>query len=166
VDRETFFGTPEAPGWEGFLTVFGMEDTGGGGFRFPGRVNLGTAPVEVIRALLPAGMEEVAQEIADYRTERSGEGYLHDITSTSWYTDVPGFSFLTGEDRSRFEDRVTTSSDVFSVDATAELAGRRHRVRAVVQRVQRKASGQWTCRVLQWRVMEPAAEPVEEMAAG
>lgn len=146
VTRELVYGAEEMPGLYGLATVYGAEADGGESFSFAGKVNLGTAPFEVIAALLPDEDEELAAAIVEYRTETTdGETFLNDISGTQWYKSVPGASQLA------LDGKITGfSSDVFRVRSMAELDGKRLLATAVVQRVKDEQSGNWGCRILNW----------------
>lgn len=149
VTPELYYGTEGEPGIGAFITARGLLRSGGTA-AFPGKVNIGTAPLPVLRALLPEGLEALAEEIDAYRSDMAADRYVNDISGASWYTEVPGFQMLTGEDLQDFQDLVTTASDMFRIESTAEARGLRTTVLAVVERVQDGESGKWTCRVLEW----------------
>ncbi|MBU0973018.1 MAG: general secretion pathway protein GspK, partial [Proteobacteria bacterium] len=53
------------------FTVYGMEKASPGPktYGFPGKININTAGIEVIAALLPRGMEDLARDLIDFREE-------------------------------------------------------------------------------------------------
>lgn len=158
VSSELFFGSQEKPGIGAYVTAHGLLQTGGAG-SFPGRINIGTAPLSTLQAMLPDGFEPLAQEIHDYRTDFSTDRYVNDISGSSWYTNVPGFQMLTGEDLQDFQSLVATASDIFRIESSASVQEQRLTIQAVVERIQDGETGKWKCRVLQWKTAE---QPVSE----
>lgn len=150
VTHALFYGSEENPGISNFATVYGIQAAQNGQFTYPGRINIGTATLPVLTALMPIGSEGFAQAIVDYREEMSGDEYVNDISGSTWYTDVPGISALDGENMSVFQGFITTVSDVFRIEATAERNDFKAIVSAVVKREQDDKSGKWKCRVMSW----------------
>jgi len=150
VTHDLFYGVDGNTGISEYVTVHGMQDAGGGGFAHSGRINISTAPLQVLTALMPLGSEGFAQAIVDHREEMSGTEYVNDISGRTWYTDVPGISALDGQNLSEFQSLITTSTDIFSIEAKAERGDIKQVLNAVVQREQDKKTGKWKCRVLSW----------------
>lgn len=153
ITPELYHGTPEAPGISAYVTSHGLVSADGKP-SFPGRVNIGTAELPVLQAMLPEGLEALAEQIHDHRSEKTGDRYVNDITDPSWYTRVPGFSILAGDDLKAFQDLVTTASDLFRIESTAELRGAQLVAEAVVERIQDRETGKWKCKILQWQTAE------------
>lgn len=125
-----------------YLTVYGTSPAG---VTFDGRINLNTAGVPVLAAILPESHSHLARAMADYRVAAADGSYLHSLNAEDWYRRVPGAGDLT------IDSALTTlSSDIFKIAATAFLNGRRLSVTAVVRREKDAESGRWECRVLQW----------------
>jgi general secretion pathway protein K len=129
-----------------FFTVYGIDDTKNdrGKFFYSGRINLNTAPVEVISALLPDGMDPRASDLADYRAQKGSQGdvFLNPLDK-GWYKRVIDLS----EKETKDLDRVVKySSHIFSITSTGGLGRDRVTLRAVVLR--ENING-WTCRILQ-----------------
>jgi len=135
---------------EDVVTAFGMvEAKSGHGYTFPGRININTAPVYLLSALMPTVEDAyLGAEIDAYRREMSNNLYTHDLVNPEWYKDVPGCSDITIP-----KALVTTSSDFFQIDATASLDGIKVSKQAVVKRVIDENTGKWFCRVLKWRTL-------------
>lgn len=72
------YGENGRPGLADFLTVHGKD----------GRINVNTAPVELLRALHPLMSRELAEELDDFRRAEANKDLLADV---SWYLQVPGF---------------------------------------------------------------------------
>ncbi|NOY69511.1 MAG: general secretion pathway protein GspK [Deltaproteobacteria bacterium] len=128
-----------------YITVSGMSETPDHKFTFDGKININTADVPVMAALLPAGQEFLAQAICDFRVEKASESYMHDLTSPTWYKDVPGCADVTIN-----ADLITTSSDIFHVEVGAILNDTSMRAAVLLEREKNKKIGKWQCKVLNW----------------
>lgn len=151
LSRELLYGSETSPGITDWITVHGIVPYKGRGFAYPGRVNVGTAALPVLVALLPPGMEDLAHVIAQFREERSGVGYANEISDSKWYRRVPGYSLIRGKKRSVLESLVSTCSSVFRIEAAAELGEKEFVSDVVVSRIRDKESGKWKCAVLSWQ---------------
>jgi general secretion pathway protein K len=134
------------PGISQHVTVHGITNTDEKKFTFEGKININTAELPVLTALLPSDSQDIAQAIYDYRLETNDRAYIHDLSKPNWYQNVPGAGGLQID-----PDLITTQSDIFSIDADASLHDMRIKVTAVVQREKDKKSGRWGCRVLNWQ---------------
>jgi len=132
---------------EGLLTVHGMTaDESGKKFTFPGKININTADLYVLAAMLPQEDAPFAQEIIDYREEMTDGNYTHqDLSNPTWYKNAGGLGDVTIE-----EGLITTSSDFFRITATAELNKVKSSAAAIVFREKDKKTGKTICRVLSW----------------
>jgi general secretion pathway protein K len=146
VTPELYYGKDEVPGFAGLLTVNGMIDDGGNQMAFDGRININTAEVPVLMALLPEENQDLAFALAEYRTEKQGDTYSHDLSSATWYKDVPGAGDIKID-----PDLITTRSDLFRIETQARLNGISLAATAVVRREGRDESGQILCRILSWQ---------------
>ncbi|WP_319574376.1 general secretion pathway protein GspK [uncultured Desulfobacter sp.] len=132
------------------LTVYGLaegQDSEENRFEFSGKVNINTAPVAVLAALLPEGRDANAQELADYRSNKASLGmeYTHTLES-GWFEDVIA---LSDDEKKAFEKVITYSSSVFKVDCTAKKNGSQVTLHAVIKREKQDMTGKWYCRILQ-----------------
>jgi len=118
----------------------------GTGFNWPGRININTAELPVLAALLGIENKELAQTLYDFRQEIVEGKDVHDFSSTKWYKSIPGF-----EDINIDQKLITASSDVFRIESVAVVSNIKTSVNTVVQRVQNPESGKWTCKVLDWQ---------------
>jgi len=132
---------------EGLITVHGIwPDASGKKFTFPGKININTADLYVLAAMLPQEEAHLAQEIIDYREEMSDGSYTHpDLSNPAWYKNASGLEDVTIED-----GLIATSSDLFRIVATAEVNKVKSSVTAVVFREKVKKTGKYTCRILSW----------------
>jgi general secretion pathway protein K len=132
------------------FTVYGLsddQDSAENRFSFSGKVNVNTAPVAVLAALLPEGRDANAQDLADYRSDKAslGQEYTHTLES-GWFEDVIA---LSDDEKKAFENMITYSSNVFTVECTAKKNGRHVTLRAVIKREKQDLTGKWSCRILQ-----------------
>lgn len=145
--------TDQGPGLESHVTVWGGGDVPGQELVFDGRVNINTAPLPVVKALLPIELADLAADIIAFRDEKNELGFVNDVSSANWYTAVPGFQVLEGQALNDFRSLVTTASDWFAIMAEAVVKEVRTRVNAVVYRQKDDKTGQWRCRVASWEVL-------------
>ena len=146
ITKNLLYGIDASPGIFPYVTTFGRTPISKNTFTFNGKININTADVRVLRALLPAEYDDLAEVIHDYRMETSDSTYVHDLSSLEWYKNAPGCSDLEIN-----PDLITASSDVFRIESTAALHGMKLINTAVVVRVKNNATGKWTCTVLcQW----------------
>jgi general secretion pathway protein K len=136
------------------LTVYGMteaEKTDDSGekktlFTYPGKININTAELPVIMALMPDSKSALensiaAQAIYDYRADRTEDGFVNELTGT-WYLNCPGC-----EDSGIKTSLITTTSDVFSIICQATSQDMSLTVTSVIRRDDK--NGQYT--VLSWK---------------
>jgi general secretion pathway protein K len=142
---ELFSGNDDMPDASDYLTVYGETPVAGGKYAFDGKININTADTVVLAAILPEGYEIYAQEIYDYRLEAVDESYVNNLSSSTWYRNVPGL-----EDLEIDEGLITTSSDIFRISATATLDDGVLTTTAVVKREPVEKTGKWHCKVLYW----------------
>ncbi len=148
VTPELFHGTADLPGISSFLTVSGMTDVGGTDATYEGRININTAEVPVLMALLPEENRDLAMAIADYRTAKSGDLFTNDLSAgADWYKQVPGAGDIDLD-----SELITNQSDFFRIEASASLNGVTMSVTAVVKRETDGESGQTRCRILSWEL--------------
>lgn len=146
ITPKLFNGGEQKPGMAGYMTVYGMTTGEGTSYNWPGRININTADVPVIAALLGIENQELAQTLSEMRREMIAGKDNHDFSNPQWYREIPGFG-----DIALNPNLITTSSDVFRVKAEAAVNESKTSITAVVQRVQSPESRKWTCKVLDWR---------------
>jgi general secretion pathway protein K len=140
---ELFFGMGGAAGLSDYLTVYGAEKSGDQGFTYPGRININTADLPVLTAMLPLESAGFAQLLVEYREALSGDLYTNDVTQENWYKNVPGFSAIDIDPA-----LIGISSSIFRIIATAKLNEFESTLSAVVKREQHAESGTWRCKIL------------------
>ena len=146
VTPELFSGAGGAAGLSSLLTVHGVSKTVDGRFTYDGKVNISTADVAVLAALLPEDNADLAEALADYRVAQADETYTHSITDKKWYKNVPGAGGVTIN-----ANLITVSSDLFRIVSTARRGERSLVVDAVVRREKDPETGRWTCKTLIWQ---------------
>jgi general secretion pathway protein K len=147
ITPELYYGSEETPGLSQYMTVHGMRLGTGTTFNWPGRININTADLPVLAALLGIENAEVAQTLYDFRQEIEAGKDINDISSTKWYKEIPGLGDIAMDPK-----LITTSSDVFRIESEAALDNIKSYVTAIVQRIQTPQSGKWTCKVLSWQM--------------
>jgi general secretion pathway protein K len=113
---------------------------------FTGKININTAELPVIAALLPEGSEILAPMILEYREEMSEDVYIHDLSNINWYKNAPGCSDLKIDD-----NLIVGFSDFFRIESKAVMGAMEVTVTAVVQRMKNDKTGKWECKVLSWQ---------------
>lgn len=146
ITPELFNGFGGAAGLGGYITIYGAEKSGDQDFTFPGKINLNTAELPVLTALLPLESSGFAEGIIEYREARSGSQYTYNLTDINWYKNVPGLS-----DVQLDPALVTVSSQIFRLICTAKLNDVQVTTTAVVQREKPSDSEPWHCKVLNWK---------------
>lgn len=147
VTTDLLRGAGGIPGISQYVTVHGITNTEEKKITFEGKININTAELPVLTALLPSDSQDIAQAIYDYRLETNDRVYIHDLSKPNWYQNVPGAGGIQID-----PDLITTQSDIFRIDADASLHDMKIRVTAVVEREKDKKSGRWGCRVLNWQI--------------
>lgn len=131
------------------FTIYGLdrEKSKGGGYRYSGRVNINTAGVDVLAGLLPEGMEAFAQDLADYREQKSEEGDVFvNALDKGWYKRVIA---LSKKEQDQLDRSITYVSDVFKVECRAQKNDTITELVAVLKKEKHKASGKWMFRIIQ-----------------
>ena len=147
VTPELFNGVGGVAGLSSLLTVQGVSPAGDQRFTYDGKINISTADVPVLAALLPQENADLAEALADFRAAKAEETYVNDIKNSGWYHNVPGAGGLTID-----ADLITTTSDIFRIVSTAKRGEQHVTVQVVVQREKAQETGRWTCKTLIWQV--------------
>ena len=147
ITPELYYGLEGAYGISNFLTTtFGPLSMGQNGY-YKGKININTADLPVLAALLPGGNEILASAIYEYREAFSDSRYLHNLSRPTWYKNAPGCSDVEID-----ADLITTFSYFFQIKATAVIDQTQVVAIAVVERIKNDETGKWTCKVLSWRM--------------
>ena len=134
------------PGIGPLLTVYGMNEARGDQAAYDGRININTAPLPLLAALLPEEYEDLAQAILEFRQEVIANDTSDLLADPLWYRNAPGCQELTIE-----AELITTASDHFRIQAVAEYSGARAALTTVVLRQSDTTSGKTVCRILMWQ---------------
>ncbi len=145
VPHELFHGIGETSGISKYMTVYGTTPSRDNKPAYEGKININTASLPVLAALLPLDQQELAQSIYDYRTEISKLENENTLSDPTWYKNAPGCRGIKIEPK-----LLTTRSDIFSIESTASLNETKMTTFAVVERRKEKGSGKWICKILNW----------------
>jgi general secretion pathway protein K len=145
ITPDLFHGNAEKPGIERFLTVYGLTPGAGTAFTFPGRININTAELPVLLALLPPEYADLVETMAEIRQEIVSGNEVYDFSDPAWYKNLPGLS-----DVKLDQQLVGTASDVFRIEATAGDGSASVTITAVIERIKDAQTGKWSCRILEW----------------
>lgn len=153
ITPELFFGSEQTLGMSNYITIHGMANGRGNTFEYKGKININTAELATLAALLPFQYEELAQSIYDYRLETSDSQYTNPpFSNNNWYNLVPGCSGIEEDIRKNINNNVVFSSDFFRIEAEATLDTMRVGIMTVIKREQDAKTGEWTCKVLTWKI--------------
>ena len=145
ITPDLFYGAGENPGMERFLTVYGMTPGAGTAYTFPGRININTAELPVLLALLPPEYADLAETLDEIRQEVASGKEAYDFSDPTWYKNLPGLSDV------KLDQRLFgTASDVFRIEATAGDGTATVTITAVIERTKDAQTGKWSCRILEW----------------
>lgn len=147
ITANLFYGLPNERGISDYITAYRGDDAKLLPLGSFGKININTAEQPVLAAILPSGKEELAQAVVDYRVEMSDSKYIHDLSSPSWYKQVPGLQGVIIDPR-----LITLSSDLFRIRASARMEHLSVTTTALVHRENDPTSGKYTCRILTWLV--------------
>jgi general secretion pathway protein K len=147
ITPELFQGAGGEQGLSKFVTVFGMEKSSNNSFTYEGKININTADLPTIVAILPFGNEDLARAIYEYRMETSDSVFIHDLSSPTWYKNASGAG-----DTKIDPNLITTSSDFFRIESTAKLKEMRIKIAAVIKREKNAKTGKWECNILRWEI--------------
>jgi len=140
------------------FTVFGTEENKTGNknnpdkkYQFSGKININTASIPVIAAILPFGKQDLAVSVSEHRLMKPDEeesGYTNNLSVKDWYADIAG---LTEKEKVNIAKIITYSSNIFSIECQARLNGRTLVLTNVISR-QKDKTGQWYCKTLRQQI--------------
>lgn len=136
-----------------YLSVAGNMENDSKQLSFDGKININTAKLPVILALLPKDASKVdryyyAKAIVDYRDEVDDTGAGKNSLKGSWYTKCPG-CLGSGIEKSNL---ITNVSNIFSIDSRAKIENFELTVRAVIERYLDKVSGKWKHKIISYHI--------------
>ena len=141
-----FAGKDDQPGITPYVTAYGRVTDGPEAGAYNGRININTAALPVLTALLPEEHQDLAQAIYDYRQDAETLDNHDLFADPGWYRNAPGCQSLTID-----PGLITTASDLFRIQVRADRAGVPLTLFAVVERYQDTDSGQTRIRILSWQ---------------
>ncbi len=145
ITPEIFYGSEEKPGLIDVLTVHGMRPGAGTQYTFSGKININTAELPVLVALMPAENLELATTLYDLRQQAATEKDAPNLSDPTWYKKIAGFGGLNID-----SDLLTTTSDIFRIVSEAKVNDSKLIATAVVERQKNEKSGKWSCKILSW----------------
>jgi general secretion pathway protein K len=146
ITPELYYGSTEKPGIADALTVHGMTPGAGTSFTFPGKININTAPLPVLVAMLPSESVDLAMAFFELRQEFATGKDAPDLSDPTWYKNIAGFSEMNLDTK-----LITMASDTFRIISEAKVNNATLTATAVVQRLQNKKTGKWTCKILSYQ---------------
>jgi general secretion pathway protein K len=145
ITPETFYGSSEKPGLAEILTVHGMKPGAGTGFTFPGKINVNTAELPVLVALMPSENPELAAAFYDLRQQAVTDKKTPDFSNPTWYKNIAGLGDVNLDTK-----LLTTASDIFRIVSEAKVNDSVLTATVIVERQKNEKSGKWTCKILSW----------------
>lgn len=146
ITPEIFSGAGGTAGLGAYVTPYGAEASGDQKFTFPGKININTAELPVLTALLPNEAGDFAPLIVEYRAALSGSQFTHDLTNINWIKNVPGLADVNIDPA-----LISVSTTIFRIVAVAALGDAQTSITAVVQRLRPSETEPWQCKVLNWK---------------
>ena len=146
ITPELFYGSADRPGIAGFLTVYGMTPGADTSFAFPGKINVNTAELPVLVAMLPSENVDMAQAFFDLRQEAATNKDAPDLSNATWYKNIAGIGGIDLD-----TNLITTASDIFRITSEAKVNDSVLATIAVVQRLKNAETGKWFCKILSYQ---------------
>ena len=146
ITAELFYGSTEKPGMADSLTVYGMTPGAGTSFTFPGKININTAELPVLVAMLPSENTDLAQAFFELRQEAATDKDAPDLSDPTWYKNIAGVGGMNLDTK-----LITIASDIFRIISEAKVNDSVLTASAVVQRLKNAKTGKWTCKILSYQ---------------
>ncbi|MBF0450266.1 MAG: general secretion pathway protein GspK [Candidatus Magnetomorum sp.] len=132
-----------AVGIPNYVTVYGQSEAKDS-VSYPGKININTADMGVLRLLIKEGDEEYLPDVLEHRDERNDDGgCMNDLTSIGAYESMFGKIF--------YNDLITTQSHLFRVDSTASINQTTKTVTAILFRQQDPKTKRWKCEIVSYK---------------
>ncbi|MDM8523383.1 general secretion pathway protein GspK [Desulfococcaceae bacterium HSG8] len=153
IAPELIYGKGETAGISKYMTIYGISATpkkiDKKSFTYDGKININTADIPILEAIIGEENKECAQAMFDYRKEREetseSKSYVNRLPR-NWYKNVTGCS-----DIKIVPEVIRYNSDLFRIESTATLYDNKLVITAVVKRERDKKTRKWKCRVLSWQ---------------
>jgi len=130
------------------FTVYGLDENKlpNNSYRYKGKININTASGNIIAAILPEGLDQLATDLVEYRERKSEQAdiFLNPLDN-DWYKKVIE---LTEKEMDQFDQSIGYSSHFFKIECTAKKNNNRMTIVAFVKREKNKITGNWDCRTL------------------
>jgi len=126
--------------------VHGMTPGAGTSFTFPGKININTAALPVLVAMLPSESVDLATAFFELRQEWATGKDAPDLSDPTWYKNITEFGAMNLDPK-----LITMASDTFRIISEAKVNNATLTATAVVQRLQSKTTGKWYCKILSWQ---------------
>ena len=146
ITPELYYGSAEKPGIADALTVHGMMPGAGTSFTFPGKININTAALPVLVAMLPTESVDLATAFFELRQELASGKEAPDLSDPAWYKNMAGFSGMNLDPK-----LITMASDTFRIVSEAKVNNATLTATAVVQRLQNTKTGKWDCKIVSYQ---------------
>jgi general secretion pathway protein K len=115
-------------------------------FAFPGKINVNTAELPVLVAMLPSENVDMAQAFFDLRQEAATNKDAPDLSNATWYKNIAGIGGINLD-----TNLITTASDIFRITSEAKVNDSVLATIAVVQRLKNAETGKWFCKILSYQ---------------
>ena len=146
ITPELFYGGTETPGIADAMTVYGMTPGSGTSFTFNGKININTAPLPVLVAMLPSENADIALAFFEARQEAASAKDVPDLSDPSWYKNISGFGAMNLD-----KNLITAASDIFRIVSEAKVNDSVLTATAIVQRSKSEKTGKWLCKILSYQ---------------
>jgi general secretion pathway protein K len=121
ITSDLLFGSADRAGLADFLTVHGTD----------GKININTAPVEILQALHPLMTEDIARNLEEYRSE---EGNIASLENSGWLQSVSGWP----GDIELPQNSISTVSYYFQLSSEGRFHEQRRQLTAILERNSKK----------------------------
>ena len=123
-----------------------MTKSSNNSFTYEGKININTAGLPVLASMLPSENADLALAFFEWRQEAAADKDAADLSDPAWYRNIPGYSAMNLD-----TNLITTASDTFRIISAAKVNDFALATTAVVQRLQDKKTGKWTCKILSYQ---------------
>ncbi len=135
-----------------YISIAGNIENESKKLSFSGKININTAELPVVVALLPKENSKVdryyyAKSIIDFRDEVDETGAQKNSLNGTWYLNCPG-CFGSGIEKSNI---VTTVSNIFKIESKAIIDESELKISAIVERYLNETDGKWYCKVINFQ---------------
>jgi len=149
INPQIFYSEKEKIGLSNFTTNFGAVKQGNT-ITFPGKININTAPLPVLYAMVGEENKDCAEAIDNFRKEKGEEEeYINPLAANAWYKDLPECKITTIK-WDKIARIITHSSDIFRINSKAKLNEQALTITAIVKR-NRNKSGKNSYEIISWQ---------------